>query len=266
MKKIRVSELPLCESLKGLYTLGKDANNNSVKVSLEFIEEQTTEAVEAAETATAQAEQATRLANEAAEAATEAAQKANTAQAQASSAAAVASEAATGAQSAKSQADTAAKAATEASEAAQKAKTAADEATTLTKAATEAAEAATTAATAATDKMLDMLGKIVPTGLEVVCASHLTLGNVEPNYIEATLSPETALRNIIYMSDNRAVEVGLDGRITILNKGIGRVHVIPTGNVSLARTLLIEVGDPTMRLVTTRQQLRFTQSGGLRLN
>lgn len=37
MKKIKLSELPICTSLKGLFTLGTDANNRSVRVSLEFI-------------------------------------------------------------------------------------------------------------------------------------------------------------------------------------------------------------------------------------
>ena len=55
MKKIKISELPLYSSLKGLFTIGTDANNRSVKVSLEFVEEQTTEAVKNAETATAAA-------------------------------------------------------------------------------------------------------------------------------------------------------------------------------------------------------------------
>lgn len=39
MRKIKLSELPIYKSLKGLYTLGTDENNRSVRVSLEFIEE-----------------------------------------------------------------------------------------------------------------------------------------------------------------------------------------------------------------------------------
>lgn len=37
MKKIKLSDLPICASLKGLFTLGTDANNRSVRVPLEFI-------------------------------------------------------------------------------------------------------------------------------------------------------------------------------------------------------------------------------------
>ena len=232
MKKIKISELPLYQSLKGLFVMGTDVNNRSVKVNLEFIESETTKAVKDADTATAAAAKAAGLAEEATKTANAAAMRADTAQAQA----------------------------------AQAAKTAADEATTLTKAATEASEKATAAAKSATDKVLDTLGKIVPTGLSVESVPRLTLGNINPVYLKAVLSPDTALKNLIYISDNRAVEVGLDGRISILNKGVSRVHIIPTCNTALARTVLIEVGEPTLRLVTTRRQMRFTQSGALRMN
>lgn len=264
MKKIKISELPLYQSLKGLFVMGTDVNNRSVKVNLEFIESETTKAVKDADTATAAAAKAAGLADEATKTANAAAQRADTAQA--AKAAKAASDAAQSALSAKTQADDAAKAAQDAAEAAQAAKTAADEATTLTKAATEASEKATAAAKSATDKVLDTLGKIVPTGLFVESVPRLTLGNVNPVYLKAVLSPDTALKNLIYISDNRAVEVGLDGRISILNKGVSRVHIIPTCNTALARTVLIEVGEPTLRLVTTRRQMRFTQSGALRMN
>ena len=266
MKKIKISELPLYQSLKGLFVMGTDVNNRSVKVNLEFIDTETTKAVKDAETATAAAAAAAGLADEATKAAQEAAKRADTAQAQAVTATKSATDAAQSAMSAKTQADEATKAAKEAAEAAQAAKTAADNATTLTKAATEASEKATAAANAATDKVLDTLGRIVPTGLNVESVPRLTLGNVQPVYLKAVLSPDTALKNLIYISDNKSVEVGLDGRISILDKGVSRVHVIPTCNTALAHTLLIEVGDPTLRLVTTRRQMRFTQSGALRMN
>lgn len=266
MKKIKISELPLCQSLKGLFVMGTDVNNRSVKVNLEFIDTETSKAVQDAETATAQAAKAAGLADEATKAATAAALKADTAQAQAVIATKNASDAAQSALSAKTQADTATKAAQEAAVAAQAAKTAADNATKLTKAATEASEKATTAAREATEKVLDTLGIIVPTDLTVESVPRLTLGNVQPVHVKAVLSPDMALKNLIYISDNKSVEVGLDGRISILNKGVSRVHVIPTCNTALARTILIEVGDPTLRLVTTRRQMRFTQSGALRMN
>lgn len=58
MKKIKVSELPVGTTLKGLYTLGTDVNNNSVKVSLEFVEEKANAANDAASVAKQAASQA----------------------------------------------------------------------------------------------------------------------------------------------------------------------------------------------------------------
>ena len=63
MKKVKISELPLYNSLKGLFTIGTDKDNRSVKVSLEFVEEQTSAA---AKVATDAAAAATKTANDAA--------------------------------------------------------------------------------------------------------------------------------------------------------------------------------------------------------
>lgn len=266
MKKIKISELPLYQSLKGLFVMGTDVNNRSVKVNLEFIETETTQAVSDAQKAATAASSAAGLASEATKAAQSSAAAAQKATENAQAAAGQASTAAKTALSSSTAADASKKAADTATAAAQAAKEAAVKATELSESATEAAERATAASKAATNKVLDTLGIIIPTGLNVECVSRLTFGNVQPVYIKAVLSPDTALKNILYISDGRAVEVGLDGRISVLNKGISRVHVIPTCNTALAKTLLIEVGEPTLRLVTTRRQLRFTQSGALRMN
>lgn len=57
LRKIKISELPLADTLKGLYTIGLDAFNQSVKVSLEFVEKAANKAKEAADKATKAAEQ-----------------------------------------------------------------------------------------------------------------------------------------------------------------------------------------------------------------
>lgn len=207
MKKIKISELPLYSSLKGLFTIGTDANNRSVKVSLEFVEQQTTQAVTNAKEAT--------------DAANTAAAAANTA---------------------KKNADTATAAAQEA---------------------TEAAQEATEDAVNATDNVLLTLGRLVPTGMTVESVTRLTMGNVQPNYINPVLSPASAMKNVIFISDNKAITVGTDGRITIVGTGKSTVHVIPTCNTALAKTLLIEVVAPALRKVNS-SSLRLTQSGALR--
>lgn len=193
MKKIKISELPLYSSLKGLFTIGTDANNRSVKVSLEFVEQQTTQAV-------TNAKEATDAANTAAAAAQEA---------------------------------------------------------------TEAAQEATEDAVNATDNVLLTLGRLVPTGMTVESVTRLTVGNVKPNYIKAALSPASAMQNVIFISDNKAITVGTDGCITVVGRGKSTVHVIPTCNTALAKTLLIEVVAPALRKATN-SSLRLTQSGALR--
>lgn len=217
MKKIKISELPLYSSLKGLFTIGTDANNRSVKVSLEFVEEQTTEAVKNATTATDAANKATEAAN------------------------------------------TATKNADAATAAAKTATTNAD-------AATAAAKTATAEAKQATTDVLAAFAGLVPSSLTVRYNERLTLGNIQPVYITAELLPEGTLKNVLFLSDNKAVTVNPDGRVQIVGKGRSAIHVIPTCNTAIAKTIAVTVEEPTMRLVNTRSQMRFTQSGGIRLN
>lgn len=263
MKKIKISELPLYSSLKGLFTIGTDENNRSVKVSLEFVEQKTTQAVNDANTATNAANKAAAAANTAkknADTATAAAQTATQnaikAKEDADAAAQSANTAATAANNAKEACDTA-------TEEAQEATTAANNAAEAANEATEAAQEATEDAVNATDNVLLTLGRLVPTGMTVESVTRLTMGNVQPNYINPVLSPASAMKNVIFISDNKAITVGTDGRITIVGTGKSTVHVIPTCNTALAKTLLIEVVAPALRKVNS-SSLRLTQSGALR--
>jgi len=277
MRKIKISELPLYSSLKGLFTIGTDSQNRSVKVSLEFVEETTNEAAEYAKThtdtavanadaATVAANNAATLANqkaEAADTATEACQTATTEAVAATTAANKAKDdavkAAAGADTAKQNADIATE---EASEATILANNAAAGATT----AKTNADAATVAANNATTSVLSAYAKLIPSGLSVTCLKRITLGNLAEKFIKAVLAPEGTMHNVLFRSDNKAVSVAPDGRISVQGKGISTVHIIPTCNTALAKSVVIEVGDPTLRLVNTRNCLRFTSSGALRLN
>lgn len=298
MKKVKISGLPLYNSLKGLFTLGTDKDNRSVKVSLEFIETTTDAAVkkanDAAAAAKTTAENAAETAKQTVETAAAAAKKtaedaskvATTAATNADNKAKAAQEATVQAQAATKSANGAAskaeKAAENADSAAQeatKATTAANSATEESKSATAAAikakedaeESATganeakDAANAAAESLVKFLGTILPTGLTVESVPRLTVGNVSPVRINAVLSPEGVQQNIIFLSDNKSVTVAPDGRLTIVGKGRSTVHVIPTVNTALAKTLEVVVGEPTLRLVT-RTRLRLTSLGALRLN
>lgn len=265
MKKIKISELPLCSTLKGLFTIGTDKDNNSVKVSLEFVEQETTDAVNKANAATAAAntaktatETATKNANDATAAAKTATTNATTATTNANTATEAAKTATAAAKTATTNANDAAGAANTAAAAATKAKQDAE-------AATEDAIEATEAANEATATVLAAFGGLIPTGMTVESVERLTIGNLADNRINAVLTPTGTLKNVIYISDNKAVTVAPDGRIQAVAKGRSTVHVIPTCNTALAKTIQIEVTAPTLRL-TTRTSLRFTQAGALRLN
>lgn len=290
MKKLKISELPICSTLAGLFTIGVDNLNRSVKVSLQFVEDKVTEAVSKAMAATtsansaAQAAQTAKTATETATAdAKTATGKANEATSAALSAALSASQKAEAANTATEEAKAATAAANKATETAlktvedTKTETAAlisetktatatliEEAQTETAQAIKETEEATAAAQEATADVLAKIAILIPSALTVEAPRRITWGNMERFAIKAVLSPVTAMRNLIFISDNKAVEVSTDGVLTPVAKGVSRVHVIPTQNTALARTCVIEVGDPRLRL-SSQTALRFTQAGGLRL-
>lgn len=221
--KRRISELPICETFKGLFTIGVDALNHSVKVSLEFIDKTVSTLKSSVETAIKNAETATLSANTAAG-------NANTATSNANAA------------------------------------------TNATLKATEDCTAATGAANEATDECreiietasnLEALG-LFPTSMTLSYPAKLTRNNKVAR-INAVLHPDRGYQNVICLGDNKAVSVTPDGLLQVIGKGVSVIHVIPSCNVALYRTIQIEVIEPTIRLVT-RQSIRFTSNGKFRLN
>lgn len=275
MKKLKISELPICSTLAGLFTIGVDNLNRSVKVSLQFVEDKVTEAVSKAMAATTSANSAAQAAQTAKTATETATAQAQAATADAKTATGKANEATAAALSAALSASQKAEAANTATEEAKAATAAANKATetalkTVEDTKTETAQAiketeeATAAAQAATADVLAKIAILIPSALTVEAPRRITWGNMERFVIKTVLSPVTAMRNLIFISDNKAVEVSTDGVLTPVAKGVSRVHVIPTQNTALARTCVIEVGDPRLRL-SSQTALRFTQAGGLRL-
>ena len=220
MIKKKISELPECTSFKGLWTIGVDIFNKSVKVSLEYIQS----VVEGMKSATKNATDATSAANSAAQTADNAAQRA------------------------------------------QAATTAANTATTnannATAAAIEAKEDCEEVIAAAAE--LEPLN-LVPTAMTVEYPSRLLVGNMAENFIRATLTPASVKPNVLFLGDDKAVSVTPDGRITILAAGTSIIHVIPTCNVALYKTIQIKVLEPTVRLVTL-SSIRLTANGNFRFN
>ena len=228
--KKRISELPICETFKGLFTIGVDALNHSVKVSLEFIDNTVSSLRTSVETAVKNSEKATAAANTATNNANSATNNANTATNNANSA----------------------------TVAAQKATVAAQKATSDCADATE--ECREIIETASN---LEAMG-LFPTSMSLRYPKSITIGNKGAR-IEAVLYPERVHQNVICLSDNNALSVTPDGRITVLKIGTSTVHVLPTCNMALYRAVLITVTGPTVRLVT-RSAMRFTSNGNIRFN
>lgn len=220
MKKIRISELPECTSFKGLWTIGVDIFNKSVKVSLEYIQS----VVDGMKSATKDA--------------TDAANSANSASQTANNAAQMAQNATSAANTATKDAENAAAAAIDAKENCEEVIAAAGELEPL---------------------------NLVPTAMTVEYPSNLLVGNMAENFIRATLSPASIKPNVLFLGDNKAVSVTPDGRITILASGVSIIHVIPTCNVALYKTIQIKVSKPTIRLVTL-SSIRLTANGNFRFN
>ena len=220
MIRKKISELPECTSFKGLWTIGVNALNKSVKVSLEYIQS----VVEGMKSATKNATDAASSANSAAQTANNAAQ---------------------GAQAATTAANTAT-----------------TNANNATAAAIEAKEDCEEVIAAAAE--LEPLN-LVPTAMTIEYPSRLLVGNMAENFIRATLAPASVKPNVLFLGDDKAVSVTPDGRITILTAGVSTIHVIPTCNVALYKTIQIKVSEPTIRLVTL-SSIRLTANGNFRFN
>ena len=165
--------------------------------------------------------------------------------------------------------DAASKSAQSAINAAQKAQ----EATTAANTATTTASNATAAAIEAKEDCEEVIAAAaekapqnhVPTALTVEYPSRLLVGNMAENFIRATLTPASVKPNVLFLGDDKAVSVTPDGRITILAAGTSIIHVIPTCNVALYKTIQIKVSTPTVRLVTL-SSIRLTANGNFRFN
>jgi hypothetical protein len=259
IRKIKISVLPLAQSLIGLFTIGVDAAGESVKVALQFLKD----AADSAITSATSANNAASTANTAAAAANQAREAAN-------AAAASANTAATNANTAKDAANTAAAAANTAKDAANAAATAA---TTAKNAANAAANNANQQAEAAYDTIVRMEDladslvaqyKAIPTAIELDYPKMVTYRNTVMGRIGYTLLPTNTGRNVLFLGDNNAVTVMPDGGFIINKPGVSRIFVIPTENTNIYKTIEITVAIPGLRKVKANA-LRFMGNGNLRL-
>lgn len=273
VKKIKISALPLADTLVGLYTIGVNALNKSVKVSLEFLKTAADKANDAAtaankaktaaETATEAAKTATKNANTATEAANIAAKNATDKATAADTAAKNANTKADAANKAAGAATTAANTANSKAALADQKATAADNAANL---AGETAEEARATIVRLEELEESLVGqyKMIPTGMNLDYPPRITFRNTVPRRITYELLPTNTGRNVLFLGDDNAVSVQPDGSLTVNRTGISKIHVIPTENTSIYRTIQITVAEPELRRVKSNS-LRLMGNGSFRL-
>lgn len=129
----------------------------------------------------------------------------------------------------------------------------------------------TISATELCQALIDAASKVtslglLPAGMTVEYPEELTLGNLAEIFIRAKLQPEYSLPNIMYLGDNNAVSVAPDGRITINHEGVSVIHVIPTGNTQLYKTISIRVKCAGLAFVKNRNTAMLLSSGNFLFN
>lgn len=102
-----------------------------------------------------------------------------------------------------------------------------------------------------------------PTRLEVKSPTEITVTNMVGPKIEANILPKFGLGGVLFISDNKALEITPDGKITPLSVGVSRVNVVATGNTSLYKQLLIAVVPPRIRMAG--DSIRLDGDGNIRL-
>ena len=273
-------------------------NANAAQKTAETAAQEAAEAKQAADKATAAANKAKQEADEAAKAATSAAgdatanaQEARTAAHAATAAIKTVGQVTDDARSIAERAEAAAAAANAAKTAADKATTAADKAKADADAATAAAtkakadaDAATAAAIAAAQRaeaatqateqqravleaLIDRAQHVtagVPTGMEVEAPATVTMGNPVKQYVRGRVLPTSALQNVLYLADGKAVDVLPDGEIVPQAIGTSRVHVIPTDGTRFYKTIQVETVAPRIR-TTAAGTMRLDKQGNIRL-
>lgn len=215
IKRIKISKLPLVESFIGLFTIGVDKDNKSVKVSLEFIK-----------TAADNCDTKAKLADEKAAAADRAASAANQA-----------------AGSAKAEAANAENKAAEADKSAKETSKTTEQALATIKRLEELEES------------LVGQYKMIPTGMNLTYPMEITLRNPAALRIAYELFPTNTGRNVLFLSDDNAISVLPNGGIIVRRAGVSKVHAIPTENTEIYQTIEIKVVEPSMRKVASSIRL-----------
>lgn len=83
-----------------------------------------------------------------------------------------------------------------------------------------------------------------PLDIRITYPKTITLNNPVKQYIKAELLPAYCLQDMLFIGDGKAVEVEPDGGLKVLGLGKSRIHVVPTRNTAIYKTIEIEVVEP----------------------
>lgn len=247
--KRKISELPACYDFVGLWTIGVDKFNKSVKVSLEFVADKINTLIKSVNDTIAKSETATSSANKAAGLANTAASKADSSR--------------TEVEKVKTETITAKDNAITATTEANKAK---DAANIATKTANDAAADAKASVDKAIADLNALIGRMTPSAMELIYPDKITAGNVRLQKIQAILSPSGVANNILFIAHNEEVmHIMPDGTIVPRGKGKCKVYVIPTDNTSLYKAIEIEITARGVRMAKAKS-VRLLANGNIKFN
>lgn len=90
--------------------------------------------------------------------------------------------------------------------------------------------------------------QLLPLKMTLAYPERITLGNDVQQHIVPTLQPTYQRPNVLFLGDDGAVSVDPSGALTVNKAGRSRIHVIPTTNTQLYKTITIEVVEPSIML------------------
>lgn len=102
-----------------------------------------------------------------------------------------------------------------------------------------------------------------PTRLEVAHPGEITSVNRMKPRIRAHTLPKFGIGGVLFISDNKALEITPDGAIMPISEGVSVVNVVASGDTSLYKRLEIAVVPPRMRVAGAA--VRLDGKGNIRL-
>ena len=91
------------------------------------------------------------------------------------------------------------------------------------------------------ERLAQQSAQLLPLKMDLRYLKRITLGNRVAQRIAVELRPAPQRPNVLFLGDDGAVSVNPGGELTLNRVGRSKIHVIPTTNTSLYKTVEIEV-------------------------